>query len=147
MKRIKQYRDLFEVEANVSLKELKNIYRGLVKEWHPDKFQDEDLKLQAGEKSQEIIDAYHFLVSISSETIESNREEYSKTISTEGIEDYVHKGLRLEITFTNGATYEYFGVNRALFIKFNNSDKQMRFGKRNIFDSFLFRKSKKEAIA
>ena len=39
MKRIKEYKKLFKVEGTINLKELKTTYRGLVKEWHPDKFQ------------------------------------------------------------------------------------------------------------
>ena len=64
-------------------------------------------------------------------------------LDTEGVVDYKHKGLLMDVTFTDGSTYEYFGVNAKLFQKFVNSDKQMRFGKRNIFNTFLYRKSKK----
>ena len=46
MKRIKQYKKLFKVEGPINLKELKKTYRGLVKEWHPDKFQDQEKKLK-----------------------------------------------------------------------------------------------------
>ena len=58
--------------------------------------------------------------------------------------DFQHKGLLLEITFLDGSTYEYFGVPKNVFIKFVNSDKQMRFARRSIFNSYLYRKSKKE---
>jgi DnaJ-class molecular chaperone len=44
MKRIKEYKKLFKVEGPIDLKELKKSYRGLVKEWHPDKFQDQEKK-------------------------------------------------------------------------------------------------------
>ncbi len=45
MKKIGDYRKLFGVTKTAELKELKNIYRNLIKEWHPDKFQDEAGKL------------------------------------------------------------------------------------------------------
>lgn len=145
MKRVSQYRKLFNVETDTDLKQLKKTYRSLVKEWHPDKFQDQDDKAaEAEEKSREIIDAYHFLVSIAPETKAANLEEYTKTITETGIADFMHKGLLLEVTFTDGTTYEYFGVNKNLFTKLINSDKQYRFAKRNIFNSFLYRKSKKD---
>jgi len=51
MKRIKEYKKLFKVEGAIDLKELKTTYRGLVKEWHPDKFQEEEQKKEAGEIS------------------------------------------------------------------------------------------------
>ncbi|WP_417590175.1 KTSC domain-containing protein [Owenweeksia hongkongensis] len=146
MKRIKEYKKLFNVEGEPTLKELKTSYRNLVKEWHPDKFQEGDEKAAEAELvSRKIIDGYHFLVSMAQETIEANLPEYTATINESGIADYDHKGLLLTVTFMDGNTYEYFGVNRGLFLKFNNSDKQMRFGKRNIFQSFPYRKAKKEA--
>ena len=47
MKRIKEYKKLFKIEGAINLKELKTAYRGLVKEWHPDKFLEEDKKIAA----------------------------------------------------------------------------------------------------
>ncbi len=147
MKRIAEYKKLFKVEGELELKELKKTYRNLVKEWHPDKFQDESKKEEAGIKSQVIIDAYHFLVSIAPETREAQLPEYIKTITEERIADFKHKGLLLEITFTDGTAYEYFGVKGTVFHKFVNSDKQHRFAKRSIFNSYLYRRLKREAIA
>ena len=145
MKRIKQYKTLFSIEDAIDLKALKTTYRNLVKEWHPDKFQDGDEGQEEAElKSREIIDGYHFLVSIAPETKASNLEDYTETITSSTISDFQHKGLLLEITFQDGSTYEYFGVPKGVYIKFINSDKQMRFARRSIFNSYLYRKSKKE---
>jgi hypothetical protein len=52
----------------------------------------------------------------------------------------------MEVTFVDGNTYEFFGVNKGLFSKFVNADKQLRFGKRNIFNVMLYRKSKKGSL-
>lgn len=146
MKRIAEYKKLFNVNQETDLKQLKTTYRNLVKEWHPDKFQVGDAGKEEAEKmSQQIIDAYHFLVSIDSETIAAGMEEYMVTIET-GIVDFKHKGLLLELTFGDGSTYEYFGVSKNLFIKFVNSDKQLRFAKRNFFENLVYRKSKKGAV-
>lgn len=144
MKRIKLYKEVFEVEGPLVLKELKTKYRNLVKEWHPDKFQDEAKKEEAGIKSSEIIDAYHFLVSIAPETREVNLEEYNAMITNSKVGDFKHEKNVFEVTFTDGTVYEYFGVNEKLFAKFINSDKQFRFAKRQIFHSFPYRKAKKE---
>lgn len=144
MKRINEYKKLFNVENEPDLKNLKATYRNLVKEWHPDKFQANDEKAAEAEfMSRQIIEAYHFLVSIAPETRASNWEEYQNTINQSGIEDFKHKSLLLEVTFLDGSTYEYFGVPKSVFIKLCNSDKQLRFAKRNIFNSYLYRKSKK----
>lgn len=147
MKRINHYKKLFEIEGPIELSTLKNTYRRLVKQWHPDKFQEDDpMHAEATVMGREITDGYHFLVSIAPETKEANLGEYSATIAECGIADYKHKGLLLEITFTNGDTYEYFGVNANVFKKLVNSDKQVRFAKRFIYDSYLYRKSKKGAV-
>lgn len=147
MKRINEYKKLFNVTGNIDLKELKTSYRNLVKEWHPDKFQAGDPMAEEAElKSQQIIDGYHFLVSIAPETKAATLEEYNNTINESGIADFKHKGLLLEVTFQDGSVYEYFGVTRNLYIKFVNADKPLRFAKRNIFNSFLYRKSKKAEL-
>ncbi|WP_027126442.1 KTSC domain-containing protein [Gelidibacter mesophilus] len=144
MKRINEYKKLFGVENEVELKTLKKSYRDLVKEWHPDKFQNGDaLQEEAEIQSRRIIDGYHFLVSIAPETIASNLAEYTETITNSGIADYQHKGLLMEITFMDGSTYEYFGVTKQIYIKMINSDKVNRFAKRNIYPNYTYRKSKR----
>jgi DnaJ-class molecular chaperone len=144
MKRINQYKKLFQIEDQIELSALKSTYRSLVKQWHPDKFQDDDpMKAEAELMGREITDGYHFLVSIAPETKEATLQEYQQTIMECGITDFKHKGLLLEITFSDGSTYEYFGVNANVFKKFLNSDKQVRFAKRFIYEAYLYRKSKK----
>lgn len=145
MKRVNEYKKLFSIEKEIDLKKLKTTYRNLVKEWHPDKFLEGDaMKEEAEEKSRQIIDGYHFLVSIAPETKAANQEAYNRTISESGIADFQHKGLLLEISFLDGTTYEYFGVPKSIYVKLINSDRQFRFAKRSIFNSYLYRKSKKD---
>ena len=146
MKRINEYKKLFGVEDKIELKALKNSYRNLVKKWHPDKFQDGDqLKEEAELKSRKIIDGYHFLVSMAPETKALNLESYTNTITNSTIADYVHKGLLLEITYTDGSSYEYFGVTKQVYIKMNNSPKISRFAKRSIYTKFPYRMTKRKA--
>jgi len=144
MKRINEYKKLFGVEKEIELKLLKRSYRNLVKEWHPDKFQEGDaLKEEAELQSRKIIDGYHFLVSMAPETKEKNLPEYTETITNAAILDYQHKGLLLEITFTDGATYEYFGVTKPMYLKMINSGNLNRFAKRTIYPKYTYRKSKR----
>ena len=146
MKRINQYKKLFNVEKAIDLAELKKTYRSLVKEWHPDKFQEQDDKaIEAEVKSREITQGYEFLISIAPETKEGNLEDYNNILDTCAIVDFQYKNLVLEVEFTNGSTYEYFGVSKPLYLKFVNADKQFRFGKRQIFTTCLYRKSKRDA--
>ena len=147
MKRINAYRKMFNVEGDTNLKELKTTYRGLVKQWHPDKFQDNDSQKEEAEvKSKEIIDGYHFLVSISEETKLAGLEEYNTRTSVTGISDFQFEKKILTVTFMDGSVYEYFGVSPKIFQKMVNTDKLMRFSKRNIFTSYLYRQSKKETV-
>lgn len=147
MRRINAYKKMFNVEGAIDLKELKTTYRGLVKKWHPDKFQDDDSKKEEAEvKSQEIIDGYHFLVSISEETKLAQIEEYKTRTSVTGIDKFHFEKQVLEVTFMDGAVYEYFGVTPNVAQKMVNTDKLMRFSKRNIFTSYLYRQSKKGTV-
>ncbi len=144
MKRINEYKKLFGIENEVELKPLKKSYRDLVKEWHPNKFQNGDpLQEEAEVNSRKIIDGYHFLVSIAPETKASNLDKYTETITNSGIADYNHKGLLLEITFVDGSTYEYFGVTKQVYIKMINSNKLNRFAKRSIYPNYTYRVSKR----
>lgn len=146
MKRINDYKKLFGVQSEIELKALKKSYRNLVKEWHPDKFQDGDaLREEAEIKSRKIIDGYHFLVSIAPETKALNLENYTETITNSSIADYIHKGMLLEITYTDGSAYEYFGVTKQVYVKMNNSPKLSRFAKRSIYTKFPYRMTKRKA--
>lgn len=141
MKKIVEYRKLLNVEKTVTLKELKTIYRNAMKESHPDKFQGDEVGLrQAEESSKEIIEAYHFLVSINPETIEQQLPEYKDTIATATITDYRYENIRLVINFSNGSVYEYLSVPKATYIKMVNADSPARFAKRHIFGAFPYRK-------
>ena len=140
MKRIVDYRKLFNADSETSLAELKTTYRKLVKEWHPDKFQDGDeLKEEAEIKSKVIIDAYHFLVSIAPETRALIADQHAVTVGSSMITDFNFKGLMLKVTFFDGSVYEYFGVKHNVYTKFKNSATPERFARRHIFKSHLYR--------
>jgi hypothetical protein len=146
MKRIATYRKLFQVEGELDLNQLKSNYRKLVKEWHPDKFQEYNpMKAEAEKKSMEIIDAYHFLVSIAPETLDKNKEEYLNTIQSIMIEDYQYKGTTLKVTFINGEVYEYFGVTPNVYKKLSQSATPERFARRHVFTSHTYRMASKAA--
>ena len=140
MKKIVDHRKLLGVNEAAELVELKTVYRSLMKTWHPDKFQSntED-KLAAEEKSKAIIEAYHFLVSISPETHASTLDAYTLTTSSSGIEDFLYKGQTLKITFQDGSKYEYFGVPKNTYNKLVSAPNIARFARRHIYDSFIYR--------
>ena len=141
MKKIDDYRKLLGANKSSSLKELKTIYRNLMKDCHPDKFQnDEQGLLDAENQSKEIIEAYHFVVSINPETWAKNSEEYTNTISTVLIADIEYARQTLRNDYADGNSYEYFDVPKNIYIKFVNADSQNRFARRQICNSYVYRK-------
>lgn len=148
MKKIVDYRKLLGVNEAAELKELKTIYRNLMKDWHPDKFQDNhEGQLEAEEKSKTIIEAYHFLVSIAPETRAAALAEYTETTTLSNIADFEYKSQTLMITFLDGSSYEYFDVPKATYVKLINADSPGRFARRHIFNSYIYRNTnKREAV-
>ena len=147
MKRIVESRKLLNADKTTDLANLKLIYRNLIKEWHPDKFQDDDERKEvAALTSKNIIEAYHLLVSVAPETHASNSEIYTNTINNSGIDDFVYKGQTLKVTFHDGSVYEYFGVPNNVYTKFLNSPGQSRFARRHIFNEYLHRNVIKAAM-
>ncbi|MFM7021739.1 MAG: KTSC domain-containing protein [Flavobacteriales bacterium] len=138
MKKINDSRKLLGVTEKASLNELKSIYRNFMKEFHPDKFQEEQEKSAAEHKSKAIIEAYHFLVSINKETHEQNAEDYAKNLAS-NIADFEYHKQTLKVTFFDGSVYEYFDVPEKSYIKMVNADSPGRFAKRHIYPLFVFR--------
>jgi hypothetical protein len=148
MKRIIEYRKLLGVTKNTEVKELKLIYRNLMKEWHPDKFEgNEEEQLEAEEKSKRLIEAYHFLVSIAPETIEQALPEYTETISFSPIRDFSYERQTLQLNFVDGSSYEYFEVPKEVYKKLINSDSYGRFSRRHIYHSYVYRKVSRAVLA
>ena len=149
MKKIVDYRKLLGVNKTADLKELKTVYRNFMKELHPDKFRDEDeqKKIEADGRCREIIEAYHFLVSISAETQNLTLEEYAQTVAKSSIVDFQYTGQTLKVEFADGSSYEYFDVPKATYIKLINSDSPGRFARRHIYNSYLYRNVNKQATA
>ena len=144
MKKIIEARKLLGVTKEAELKELKTIYRNFMKDWHPDKFQDnEAAKLEAEEKSKAFIESYHLLVSIAPETHAQQLEQYTEVITVSKIVNFQFKALTLSVNFADGSSYEYFGVPHNIYNKLVNSDTPDRFARRHIYHSFTYRKVSK----
>lgn len=142
-KKIAEYRKLLNVTKDATLKELKTIYRNSMKEDHPDTIADPIARLAAEERSKNIIEAYHFLVSIAPETQEKVKEAYELTTSTSNILDFwMEKGV-LYINFLDGNNFEYFGVPRNVYIKMINAESPSRFARRHIYKEYLYRSASK----
>lgn len=144
MKKIIDARKLLGVDKNAELKDLKTVYRTFMKDWHPDKIQDDEVKkLQAEEKSKAFIEAYHLLVSVAPETHAQQLEKYTESITTSRMMDFLYKGQTLLINFLDGSSYEYFGVPKSTYLKLISSATPDRFARRHIYHSFVYRKVSK----
>jgi molecular chaperone HscB len=147
MKRITTYRKLFGADKDTNLAELKTAYRNLVKEWHPDKFNNDPVKKAEAElKSTEIIEGYHFLVSIAPETHEQNKEEYAKLTTSSFIDGFEYKKETLKLYFHDKSEYEYFGVSENIYTKMRNSATLARFARRHIYHDYVYRKISNQAV-
>lgn len=144
MKKIIEARKLLGVEKTAELKDLKTVYRNFMKDWHPDKIQnDEEKKLQAEEKSKAFIEAYHLLVSVAPETHAQELDRYTESVTNSKMVDILYKGQTLLINFLNGSSYEYFGVPKNIYLKLVNSATPDRFLRRHVYHSFVYRKVSK----
>jgi hypothetical protein len=144
MKRIERHRAILGVDDKATLSDLKKVYRKIMMEWHPDKFQDsEESKKMAEEKSTKLIASYHFLVSVHPETHEATKASYTATISEASIDDFEYKSEILRVVFSDGSEYEYYGVPKGIYIKLVNSDTPDRFARRHIYESYLYRSTSK----
>lgn len=143
IKKIVEYRTLLGVTKTATLKELKTIYRNSMKEDHPDTIADPVARLEAEERSKNIIEAYHFLVSIAPETQEKVKEAYVNATTNVNILDfYMDKGV-LYINFLDGSQFEYFGVPRNIYIKMVNAESPSRFARRHVYNAYLYRSANK----
>jgi hypothetical protein len=144
MKRIERHRAILGVDEKATLSDLKKVYRKIMMEWHPDKFQDsEESKKMAEEKSTKLIASYHFLVSVHAETHAATKSEYTATISESSIDDFEFKSEILRVVFSDGNEYEYYGVPKAIYVKLVNSDTPDRFARRHIYENYLYRSTSK----
>ena len=134
------------VDEKATLQELKTVYRNVMKDCHPDKFQEGAEQEEAQERSKKVIEAYHFLVSISAETHAAAFENYTNVVASSTIVDLYYKGGNLNITYAEGNCYEYFDVPKALYIKLVNADTPGRFARRHICGSFIYREVSKVAV-
>ena len=144
MKRIERHRAILGVDDKATLSDLKKVYRKIMMEWHPDKFQDsEESKKMAEEKSTKLIASYHFLVSVHVETHAATKTEYTATIMEASIDEFEFKSEILRVVFSDGNEYEYYGVPKAIYVKLVNSDTPDRFARRHIYENYLYRSTSK----
>ena len=144
MKRIERHRAILGVDEKATLSDLKKVYRKIMMEWHPDKFQDSDeAKKMAEEKSAKLIASYHFLVSVHIETHEATKDAYIATITDASIDDFEFKSDIFRVVFSDGNEYEYYGVPKAIYVKLVNADTPDRFARRHIYENYLYRSTSK----
>jgi curved DNA-binding protein CbpA len=141
MKKVAEYRELLNVDKDVTLTGLKKIYRNVMKECHPDRFQGDQVALAEAElSSRDVIEAYHYLVSVNPETLALNLPEFKETTANSVLLDFTYETGRLTAAFANGSAYEFSSIPKQTYIKMVNADSPARFAKRHIYGHFPYRK-------
>ena len=139
MKEIIESRKLLGATPGLTLKELNALYKGLMKQHHPDRFQDEAQRQEAEAMSQRIIAAYKLLEGLHPETQEARAEEFERTLSS-GIANWQYKGQLLTLKFGDGSEHAFYGVANKTYNKFVNTDATPRFVRRHLIGAHPQRK-------
>ena len=105
MANINESRKLLGAHAAMSLKELNVLYKGLMKQHHPDRFQDEQQRVEAEEMSQRIIAAYKLLESMHPETHAIRKRELEEAMAS-NVSDWLYEREVLTINFVDGSAAE-----------------------------------------
>jgi len=87
MKSVNEYCEVLGIDSTATPEDLKKAYRDLVKQWHPDQFQNNSrLQSNAQEKLQEINEAYRQLqpLILKSQKSRSSPSKESKSSATAG---------------------------------------------------------------
>ena len=140
MANINESRKLLGAHAAMSLKELNVLYKGLMKQHHPDRFQDEQQRVEAEEMSQRIIAAYKLLESMHPETHAIRKRELEEAMAS-NVSDWLYEREVLTINFVDGSAYAFHGVGRNTYNKFVNTDGAVRFVRRHLVGKFTFRRT------
>ena len=61
MDKYQEYLEIMNLNQNYSINELKNNYKTLIKKYHPDKYEGNELRELAEEKLKKVNEAYSFL--------------------------------------------------------------------------------------
>lgn len=131
MKEIIESRKLLGATPGLTLKELSLLYKSLMKQHHPDRFQDPAEREAAEAMSQRIIAAYKLLEALHPETQAAKAEEFEGTLAS-GIANWQYKGQVLRITFGDGSEHAFYGVQPKTYNKFVGTDATPRFVRRHL---------------
>ena len=139
MKEIIESRKLLGATPSLTLKELSTLYKGLMKQHHPDRFQEETQRTEAEATSQRIITAYKLLEGLHPETQAARAEEFERTLAS-GIANWEYKGQKLTLHFGDGSEHAFYGVAAKTYNKFVNTDATPRFVRRHLIGTHPQRK-------
>lgn len=145
MKEIAESRTLLGATADLTLKDLNGLYKGLMKMHHPDRFTDEEGRTEAEAMSRRIIAAYKLLEGLHPETRAAQAEAFERTLAS-GIATWQYKGRVLSLTFGDGSEHVFVGVPTGTYNKFVAADATPRFVRRHLIGAFPQRR-KTSAVA
>jgi curved DNA-binding protein CbpA len=131
------YLTILGVTFNSTKEEIRRAYYQLIKQWHPDKFpNDQQRNIEATEKSKLINDAYHNL----KDFLPLSRNEYVEKIivNSSNIHSIQYDKIKmiLRIEFRKGGIYEYQQVPESICRELLNSKSKGKYANSRIYNSY-----------
>lgn len=153
-----KYFRVLGIAVNSTREEIKTAYLRLIKQWHPDKFPDDSIKVQeATEKSKELNAAFEILKNYKpaeeKATSDSRSQQFSSGNRKSGRHDIARVRVKssnifsmgydsilniLQVEFRDGSVYEYYGVSEKLFSELMTADSKGKFANQHIFYSYPY---------
>lgn len=135
MKEVIESRKLLGAAPGLTLKELSTLYKSLMKQHHPDRFQDTGEREAAEAMSQRIIAAYKLLEALHPETQAAKAGEFEETLAS-GIANWQYRGQVLRMVFGDGSEHAFYGVPPKTYNKFVGTDATPRFVRRHLAGAY-----------
>lgn len=152
------YFQILEVTSLSTKDEIKKSYLRLIKQWHPDRFPNDNIKAhEATEKCKLLNEAYEKLKDYKPPEIKSDtgfKQKYSSTkkpdhkrhsinrvkVKSSNINSIGYDTILkfLQVEFRDGSIYEYFEVPEMLFNELMKAESKGKFANQFIFSKYRY---------
>ncbi len=155
------YFKVLGVDRYSSQLDIKKAFRELIKQNHPDKFQNDKNTISVATKKSQLINEAYIILKHYQPPDLKKLNDYSPHYQRQGNKKLMHDIGRgdvkssniksvgydkdnnmLQIEFRNGYIYEYYNVPEEIFIDLLDAESKGRFGNRYIFYSYSYERVK-----
>ena len=136
-KSFEYYLRILGATINSTKEEIRNAYYDLIKQWHPDKFANDNQRIhEATEKSKIINEAYQNLRNFKTQTLSHYPERVQVKSSNIKSVGYSKESSTLQIQFKDGSLYEYYKVPEIIYNELLISSSKGKFANRYIYPRY-----------